>query len=152
MTEHEAVQEAVMDEDIVERELDARREQMAQQLVTYLAWGTGLAALMSVVVWLFAPRYTQLLGLAVSVALLFGATWGHRLLRQQNRTRLGAHVVLLGLLLVVSTAFVFLPEIQSTLIVGLIVAVFMAYQLLGVRAGLRYALRSFLIVIVGMAV
>jgi len=150
MAEQDVLRETVLDEDAIEHELETRREQFAQRLVTYLAWGTGLASLMAVVMWILAPRYTQLLGLAVSVGLSFAVTWVYRLLRRRNQTRTGVHAVLWGLLLVVMTSFVFLPEIQTTLAVGLIVAVFMAYQLLGKRSGSRYVLRSLVIVVAGM--
>jgi len=108
-----------------------RRTQLALDLTKYFGWAASVVTIAVVIVWLFARQYTQLLAVAFFIALVAAGTMSYPVFHRRRQVTTGMYVALGSLLVTCAAAFVLIPEVKLTVIIGYVLVIVIGTLFLG---------------------
>jgi methyl-accepting chemotaxis protein len=140
MSENER-QEVVVAEDLalrgqVQAEVMTRRRLFAQQTTRYVALGGFFSVITFFVTWLFFQEYYQLVMVAIPLAGIAIAGGLYPVFRRRGKAEIDIVLLIVFFLMTFISGYLFLPELQMALVLGQVIVVLIANQLLGAKSGL----------------
>ncbi len=123
------------EERLLERQLEARRIELASAAARYTAGAGGATAVILALVFLSFQQYAQILGFAVLAALAAGSAVLLLVLQRRGQARLGIYVLLATIWLAITLVPLLVPEILDAAAIGYTFLIVLGNILLGEKGG-----------------
>ncbi|MBN1148910.1 MAG: PAS domain S-box protein [Anaerolineales bacterium] len=136
MSEEASIAKAHGIEEVIEAQVNARRQQFALAFCRWMAWAMGVAAGGLLVLWLVFRQYIQLLPLTLFLAQTSVCMGAYPYFLRRGRARSGIYLALFSLMLSAAAGFILLPETSLAALIVHIVAILVASLILDRRGSL----------------